>query len=85
MHIEIIAFQKSNLCSILPYDIIYLVAGSATGNRVHAKLTHGREWLTFIQKRMEVLLMKKRYSFQDLMTFGMFLLTLLTFIYLICH
>ncbi len=29
--------------------------------------------------------MKNRFEFKDLMSFGMFLLALLTFIYLICH
>ena len=28
---------------------------------------------------------KREFDFQDLMSFGMFLLALLTFIYLICH
>lgn len=41
-------------------------------------------WVTFILHRMEVMLMKK-FDFKDLMSFGMFLLALLTFIYLICH
>ena len=42
-------------------------------------------WLTFILHRMEVMLMKKDFDFKDLMSFGMFLLALLTFIYMICH
>ena len=29
--------------------------------------------------------MKDKFDFKDLMSFGMFLLALLTFIYLICH
>ena len=29
--------------------------------------------------------MKDNFDFKDLMSFGMFLLALLTFIYLICH
>lgn len=29
--------------------------------------------------------MKNDFEFKDLMSFGMFLLALLTFIYLICH
>ena len=43
-------------------------------------------WLTFILHRMGVVLMdKKHFDFKDLMQFGMFILSLLTFIYLICH
>ena len=49
----------------------------ATGNRVTG-------WLTFILLRMEVMLMKN-FDFKDLMSFAMFILALLTFIYLICH
>ncbi len=42
-------------------------------------------WLAFILHRMEVMLMQNNFKFKDLMSFGMFLLALLTFIYLICH
>ena len=38
----------------------------------------------FILHRMEVMSMK-HFDFKDLMAFGMFILALLTFIYLICH
>ena len=41
-------------------------------------------WLTSILHRMGVVLMK-HFDFKDLMSFGMFILALLTFIYLICH
>jgi hypothetical protein len=37
-----------------------------------------------ILHRMEVRRMK-HYDFNDLMTFGLFLIALLTFIYMICH
>ena len=40
-------------------------------------------WLTSILHRMGVVLMN--YDFKDMMSFGMFILALLTFIYLICH
>ena len=40
--------------------------------------------LTFILHRMEVMSMK-HFDFKDLMAFGMFILALLTFIYMICH
>ena len=50
----------------------------ATGNRVAG-------WLTFILHRMEVMLMKNKFDFKDLMSFGMFLIALLTFIYMICQ
>ena len=50
----------------------------ATGNRVTG-------WLTSILHRMEVRLMKNNFDFRDLLSFGMFLLKLLTFIYMICH
>ena len=36
-------------------------------------------------KRMGVMLMKNKFSFNDLMQFGIFLIALLTFIYLISH
>ena len=45
-------------------------------------------WLTSILHRMGVVLMdnnKNHFDFKDLMAFGMFILSLLTFIYLICH
>ncbi len=67
----------SNLCSFLAYDIMFLTA-FAVGNRVTG-------WLTFILHRMEVMHMKNSFDFKDLMAFGMFLLALLTFIYMICH
>ena len=35
--------------------------------------------------RMEVMRMKDHFDFKDLMSFAMFLLALLTFIYLICQ
>ena len=41
--------------------------------------------LTFIPKRMGVVHMKNKFSFNDLMQFGIFLLALLTFIYMISH
>ena len=41
--------------------------------------------MTFILHRMGVVLMKNNFSFQDLMEFGLFLIALLTFIYLISH
>ena len=41
-------------------------------------------WLASILHRMGVVLMK-HFDFKDLMAFGMFLLALLTFIYMICH
>lgn len=41
--------------------------------------------LTFILHRMGVVLMKNKFSFNDLMQFGLFLIALLTFIYLISH
>ena len=40
--------------------------------------------LTSILHRMEVMSMK-HFDFKDMMSFGMFILALLTFIYLICH
>ena len=42
-------------------------------------------WLTSILHRMGVVLMKNKFSFNDLIQFGLFILALLTFIYLICH
>jgi hypothetical protein len=41
--------------------------------------------LTFILHRMEVVLMKNSFSFNDLIQFGIFILALLTFIYMICR
>jgi hypothetical protein len=40
--------------------------------------------LAFILKRMEVMLMKNHFDFKDLMTFGLFLLALLTFVFTFC-
>ena len=40
---------------------------------------------TFILYGMEVVHMKNKFSFNDLMQFGIFLIALLTFIYLISH
>ncbi len=43
-------------------------------------------WVTSILHRMGVVLMNNNhFDFKDLMSFGMFILSLLTFIYLICH
>ena len=71
-------FFKSNLCSVWIFGIIIMVV-LTTGNR-------DTGWLTSILlHRMEVMLVKKNFNFKDLMSFGMFLLALLTFIYLICH
>ena len=73
---NIVAF--SNLCSVIFYVIMISRSTHAAGNRVTG-------WLAFILHRMEVMLMKDDFDFKDLMSFGMFLLALLTFIYLICH
>ena len=51
---------------------------SARNNRVTG-------WLTSILHMMEVVQMNNHFDFKDLMSFGMFILSLLTFIYLICH
>ena len=65
-------------------DIIFLVAMVATRQSVYNyPLDSG--WSTSILHRMEVMLMKKKFDFKDLMSFGMFLPALLTFIYMICH
>lgn len=40
--------------------------------------------LHFMIHRMGVVQMK-HFDFKDLMSFGMFILSLLTFIYMICH
>ena len=67
-----------NLCSVLFYDIIYSVA-----EMLLAIVLQGG-WPLFLH-RMEVMLMKNNFDFKDLMSFGMFIIALLTFIYLICH
>ena len=41
-------------------------------------------WLTFHSKRMEVMPMKNRFDFKDVLTFGIFLLALLTFVFTFC-
>lgn len=51
------------------------------GNAVFSKTASFRECSLH---RMEVMLMN-HFDFKDLMSFGMFILALLTFIYLICH
>ena len=40
--------------------------------------------LTFHSNRMEVMPMKNHFDFKDLLTFGIFLLALLTFIFTFC-
>ncbi len=40
--------------------------------------------LAFILHRMGVMSMKNHFDFKDLMTFGLFLLALLTFIFTFC-
>jgi hypothetical protein len=40
--------------------------------------------LTSILNRMEVVLMKNHFDFKDMMTFGLFLLALLTFVFTFC-
>ena len=40
--------------------------------------------LTFHSNRMEVMPMKNHFDFKDLLTFGIFLLALLTFIFNFC-
>ena len=42
-------------------------------------------WLASILPRMVVVRMKNKFSFNDLMQFGLFILALLTFIYLMSH
>lgn len=64
---------------------MFVTVTLTVGNRVHVLLLAELGWLTSILHRMEVLLMKKFFDFKDLMSFGMFLLALLTFIYLMCH
>ena len=57
---------------------------------VHARLSSENNrvtgWQTSILHRMGVVLMDKTpFDFKDLMQFGMFIISLLTFIYLICR
>ncbi len=40
--------------------------------------------LAFILDRMEVVPMKNHFDFKDLMTFGLFILALLTFVFTFC-
>ncbi len=69
---------NSNLCSSYSYGIIYL---SSYSNCWQSCIG----WLTFILHRMEVMSMNNKFDFKDLIQFGMFIIALLTFIYLICH
>lgn len=73
-------FTFSILLIVLILVVCYNICSDniVAGNRVTG-------WLTFILHRMGVMLMKDNFDFEDLMAFGMFLLALLTFIYLICH
>ncbi len=40
--------------------------------------------LTFHSRRMEVMPMGNRFDFKDMLTFGIFLLALLTFVFTFC-
>ena len=44
-----------------------------------------RGGIDLILHRVGVVLMKNKFNFKDLMQFGLFLIALLTFIYLISH
>ncbi len=48
---------------------------------VHEKVTVLQGGLTFHSDRMGVMPMKNHFDFKDLMTFGLFLLALLTFVF----
>ena len=76
----VLFFTFSILLIVLIFVVCYNICSDniVAGNRVTG-------WLTFILHRMGVVLMKDDFDFEDLMAFGMFLLALLTFIYLICH
>lgn len=41
-------------------------------------------WADLIPSGMEVMPMKNHFDFKDLMTFGLFLLALLTFVFTFC-
>lgn len=61
-----------------PEDFAYLV------NHLHKNKIGVILWLTFHFNRMGVMPMKNHFDFKDLMTFGLFLLALLTFIFTFC-
>lgn len=67
---------QSNLCSFRLYVIITLSAFMLWQScyRMVDLYSYG----------MEVVLMKNHFDFKDLMTFGMFLLALLTFVFMFC-
>lgn len=66
-------------------DIVFLCATQLLGERFL------REVLVWILQYKYAILyiedigIKMNYDFKDMMSFGMFILALLTFIYLICH
>ena len=82
--VKVFYFEHTNLCSIRCYAIIFLVA-TCYQQSCTCCIIYSKGWLTSILHRMEVMLMKNIFDFKDLLSFGMFLLALLTFIYLICH
>ena len=73
-------FIKPNIELVFCIALWYNISSSnlTTGNR-------DTGWLTFILHRMEVMLMNNTFDFKDLMAYSMFLIALLTFIYMICH
>ena len=75
---------QSNLCSIFFHVIIFTVAILLPAI-VYMPSLRKAGVVDLHSYRMEVMLMKNDFDFEDLMSFGMFLLALLTFIYLICH
>ena len=74
----------SNLCSGFSYGIIFIVAVLLLAI-VYMPSLRKAGVVDLHSYRMEVMLMNNDFDFKDLMSFGMFLLALLTFIYLICH
>lgn len=69
-------YNKIFLWNILYFHKKYVTLDSGTADN--------RVVLAFILHRMEVTSMK-HFDFKDLMAFGMFIMALLTFIYLISH
>ena len=67
-------------CSVMFYGIIFLVVAMLPAI-VYMPSSRKAGVVDLHSHGMEVVLMKNDFDFEDLMSFGMFLLALLTFIY----
>ncbi len=81
-------FEKNKACTIGKLHIgkscKYLLKQSVVYDTIIKKSIVLQGGLTFHFNRMGVMPMKNHYDFKDIMTFGLFLLALLTFVFTFC-